>query len=156
MTRTAETPPFPVTIDTREPEHTAWTFSPDVVVTRKAMKTSDYAPTDFEDVFGIERKALGDLVACCSWERPRFVAELERFQTFDFAAIIVEASLEDVAKHVYRARVHPAAVVGSVVAFHVDHGIPTIWAGSPAAAARIAERLMRRFVAKRAEKAAAA
>jgi ERCC4-type nuclease len=140
--------PCPITIDSREPAHTAWAFSPECIVTRKALPTGDYAPTGFEDRFAIERKAIGDLVACCTWERERFVRELERFAPFEFKCIIVEASIEDVARRNYRANVHPAAVVGSVLAFHIDHGVPTIWAGTPGVAARIAERMMRRFVEK--------
>jgi ERCC4-type nuclease len=141
--------PLAVTIDTREPGRTAWKFSPDVVVTRAVMASGDYAPSGCETVFALERKALGDLVACCTWERSRFVRELERLRSFAFAAIVVEASFEDVARHRYVSRVSPSAVVGSVLAFHLDFGIPTIWAGSPVAAAHIAERLMRRFVASR-------
>ena len=147
---------FPITVDTREPPETAWTFTSDCLVTRSKLDFGDYAPTGYEALFSIERKALADLVACCTWERPRFLRELEALALFDFACIIAEASLEDIAKHNYRARVHPSAVVGSVVAFHVDFGVPTIWAGSPAAAARIAERLMRRFVEKRIEREGAA
>lgn len=119
--------PLLATIDTREPLHTAWTFSSDVVVTRKTMGTGDYAPTGYEDVFAIERKALGDRVACCTWERERFVAALERMHGLEFRCIIVEATVEDVDRQIYRAKVHPSAVVGSVVAFHVDHAVPTIW-----------------------------
>jgi ERCC4-type nuclease len=150
------TAPLAITVDTREPEHTSWKFSAECTIFRKALATGDYAPSGFEDVCAIERKALGDLIACCTWERERFIAELERFVPFALKAIVVEGSLEDIARKNYRAKVHPAAVVGSVVAFHVDFGVPTIWAGSPHAAARIAERLMRRFVEKRSSTGAAA
>jgi ERCC4-type nuclease len=139
--------PFAITIDTRE--QTPWTFGDDAVITRATMPSGDYAPTGHETEFAIERKALGDLVACCTWERDRFLRELERLQAYAFKCMIVEASLDDVAQRRYRANVVPAAVVGSVVAFHVDFGVPAIWGGTPAAAARIAERMMRRFVAKR-------
>jgi DNA excision repair protein ERCC-4 len=141
---------FPITCDTRE--QTPWIFGEDTLVTRSKLDAGDYAPTGYEALFTLERKAIGDLVACCSWERERFVRELERAPDYEFFAIIVEASLEDVARHNYRANVHPSAVVGSCVAFHVDYSVPTIWAGSATAAARIAERLMRRFVEKRIER----
>ena len=145
-----------VICDTREIPRTAWQFSEDVIVTRATLASGDYAPAGFESVFAIERKALGDLVACCTWERGRFLRECERLSNYDFATIIVEASIDDVARRNYRANVHPASVIGSVVAFHIDYGIPTVWAGSPVAAARIAERLMRRFVAKRSQSEVAA
>ena len=140
--------PFMITTDTREPEHTAWKFTARCAVTRKAMATGDYAPTGFENVFAIERKALGDLVSCVGVERQRFTRELERFAPFEFRAIIVEASLADVAAHKYHSKIEPASVVGSVLSWHIDYAVPTIWAGSPRAAAGIAERLMRRFVEK--------
>ncbi|MCC6670158.1 MAG: hypothetical protein IT458_03800, partial [Planctomycetes bacterium] len=47
-------------------------------VRRTTLATGDYALAGLEHVALVERKNLGDLVACCTCWRPRFEKELER------------------------------------------------------------------------------
>ncbi|WP_437988007.1 ERCC4 domain-containing protein [Sorangium sp. So ce117] len=121
-------------------------------VNRATLSAGDYSVQGFEDRIRIERKELGDFVNCCTRERDRFVRELDKLRAFELRAIVVEASLLDVAAHRYRSRALPKAIVASAVAFHVDYGVPTIWAGDHAKAARVAEMILCRFAKKAAEK----
>jgi hypothetical protein len=61
-----------IVIDTREPEHTAWSFSQNVTTRRAALTYGDYSFLGGEDRYAIERKTLDDPVvsrpvAIASW-----------------------------------------------------------------------------------------
>jgi hypothetical protein len=73
---------------------------------------------------------------------------------FQLRAIVVEAAFDDVLAGVYRSRVRPTCVVGTLVALHADYGIPTIWAGSARNAAQVVERLLVRVWKKNVAEAA--
>jgi len=146
------TPPLVVVIDTREQR--PWQFSEGTAVVRAALSAGDYSVQGLEERVRIERKSLDDFVNCCVHQRKRFVRELEKLQAYELRAIIVEASLLDVAAQAYRSKAKPKAIVASSVAFHVDYGIPTLWAGDHRRAGRLAELLLGRF-ARRARKEAA-
>lgn len=88
------------------------------------------------------RKSLPDLVSCVVGEnRERFERELVRHQeTGRAAAIVVEAPLSAARAGTYRSLVVPASVIGSTIAWHQRHGIPTVWCDDAREAARWAER----------------
>lgn len=44
--------------------------------------------------------------------------------------------------HTYRSQVKPQSVLGSCVAWQVDHGLPILWAGDARIAARFVERML--------------
>lgn len=142
----AREPKLVVVIDTREQR--PWSFSAEVSTVRAALPAGDYSVQGLEDRIRIERKELGDFVNCCTWARERFLRELEKLRKVELRAIVVEASLLDVAAHTYRSKATPKAIVASAVAFHIDYGVPVIWAGDHEKAARIGEMMLRRFARK--------
>ncbi|MCC6557279.1 MAG: ERCC4 domain-containing protein [Polyangiaceae bacterium] len=139
-------PDLTIIIDTREQR--PWSFSEGVTTVRTALSAGDYSVQGLEDRISIERKELGDFVNCCTWERERFLRELEKLRGLEVKAIFVEASLVDVAAHAYRSKAAPKAIVASAVAFHVDYGVPVIWAGDHRRAGRLAEMFLVRFAEK--------
>lgn len=141
-----------ILIDTREQR--PWTFSPAVDVEPCTLPSGDYSITGCTDAIVIERKSLPDLVASITRERERFVDEVRRMQSYPLRCIIVEASIEAVHAGAYRSRTAPQSVIGTMLAFHVDYGCPTIWAGDASTAANVAERLLVRAWRKRAAVAA--
>jgi ERCC4-type nuclease len=136
-------PEFGVAVDSREQR--PWVFGDSVPVLTKALAAGDYAPLGFESQCVIERKSIGDFVGCVTWQRERFVRELERLQSYRFACVIVEANICDVYARRYRSRVHPNSVVGSAVAFSVDYSVPVFWASNPEHAADLALRILKRW-----------
>jgi ERCC4-type nuclease len=139
-----------IQIDPREKR--PWIFPDDVEIIRETLTTGDYSLQDFESEISIERKSLSDLVMCCaSAERERFVRAIERLAVIPCRAIIVEADLRDITAHAYRSEAHPNSIVGSVVAFFVDHGVPTFFASDARDGAALALRIFRRWWAKRLE-----
>jgi ERCC4-type nuclease len=134
---------FAVVTDTREQR--PYTFPPDVPIVVEKLDAGDLSLFGAESRVAIDRKALGDFVACCTWERERFTRELERLASYDFAAVVVEASLLDVRAKVYRAKVAPAVVVASAASFAVRYGVPVYFAGDREASADFCHRLLRSF-----------
>ncbi len=67
-----------IIIDTRE--QTPFTFAGPARVA--GLKTADYTIEGYEDIVGLERKSLDDLIACLSSQRERFERELLRARDF--------------------------------------------------------------------------
>lgn len=132
-----------ILIDTRE--QTPWSFSEAVETRTATLATGDYSLAGFEDDVVIERKTLGDLLGSITHERERFVRELRRMRSARLAVLIVEASWGDVIGRRYAADVHPNAVMGSLAAFAVKHGVNVVMAGDRETAAVIAERMLMNF-----------
>jgi ERCC4-type nuclease len=100
-------------------------------VARAALPAGDYSLPGFEDKAAIERKELGDLIACLMGaNRGRFERELARLRPYECRAVVVEASMQDVAQGRYRSDMKPHAALQSIIAFMVRFGVPFLWAGS--------------------------
>jgi len=139
--------PLPcILVDTRE--QACWQFSDRVTVQRATLSTGDYTVAGFSDRVAWERKSLTDLVGSLSQGRERFLDCCRRLRDYEHKAIIVEASVNDVLAGAYRSRMHPNSVLASVLAIHMDYGVPTIWAGDSRNAARIVEWLAVRLCTK--------
>ena len=84
-----------------------------------------------ERVLCLERKSLADLVACTVTYRERFLASCARLARFQWKAILIEATLEDIkggfGPFDIPSDVHPNAVVGTLDAIEAKFGIPIIY-----------------------------
>jgi ERCC4-type nuclease len=120
--------------DTREQR--VFTFAKyEAEVERATLPTADYSLPGFEDRVGIERKELGDLIGCLMGaNRERFEKELRRLSSYELKAVVVEASMRDVADGLYRSEMKPHAVLQSVLAFQVRYGVPFLFCGDRAGA----------------------
>jgi len=144
--------PLVILQDTRE--QTPWRFSNDCNVQIVTLTEGDYSMQGFSARVRVERKSLADLVGSITTGRERFLDECRRLTAFEFRLLVVESSVEAVLAHAYRSQTNPQSVLGSVIALHVDYGLPCIWAGDARNAANIVERLFRRIAAKGEERAA--
>jgi ERCC4-type nuclease len=111
---------------------------------RRALIAGDYALDGRENQLVIERKSLDDYVSSVIRTRERFLRELEVLATCSMPYIVVEASLDDVNEHRYRAGIHPNAVLGATWAIIVDYGVPVFFAGDRQLACRFGEGLLLR------------
>ena len=95
------------------------------------MKTGDDTVEEMERVLSLERKSLADLVACTVTYRERFLASCARLARFEWNAILIETTLEDIkggfAQFGIPSDVHPNAVVGTLDAIEAKFGIPIIY-----------------------------
>lgn len=119
---------------------------------RAKLPTGDYSLVGFEDKISIERKELNDLISCLmndskndTFNRDRFERELLRGMEFDYFAVVVEASLLDIANGNYWSKMLPSSAVQSILAFSVRYKLPIFFADNRAYAARVTESLLLKY-----------
>lgn len=122
-------PPLSIVVDTREQAPYGFERFP-VEIVRAGLPTGDYSLSGQESRAAIERKNLDDLIGCLTVGRDRFERELDRARSLACFAVVVEASMEDVARHRYTSRMAPHSALQSILAFQVRYGVPFVWAGS--------------------------
>lgn len=133
-----------VVVDTREQE--PYAFDPAfVTVTRQALPAGDYSLPGYEASIAIERKSLADFVASVIRERARFLRELRTLGEYDLGCVVVEGSIEDIARRRYRSGANPNAVLGAMLSIIVDHGVPVFCCGDRQHACRFVEGLLSRY-----------
>lgn len=117
--------------DSREQLPFSFAKWPDVQVHRASLPTGDYSLAGCEQVAAIERKTLDDLVGCLMGDnRDRFKKELARARGFELFVVVVEASLEDVARGRYKSQMKPQAALQTVTAFFVRFQVPFMFCGN--------------------------
>jgi len=132
--------------DTRE--QAPFTFGGyDCEVEAGTLTTGDYSLAGLADRCAVERKSLDDLLGCLTGEgRERFERELARAAGLDCFAVVVEASMQDMAEGRYRSKMKPHAALQSVLAFTVRYGVPFIWAGTRAGAEYATFHFLRHYL----------
>lgn len=135
-----------ILIDTRE--QAPFSFQRFSIETERAtLPAGDYSIPGFEDRASIERKEINDLVGCLKGEnRDRFERELSKLRMYELAAVVVEASLDDLSKGRYRSEMKAHAVLQSVFAFQVRYRVPFIWAGNRAGGEYVTYSLLEKFL----------
>ena len=113
-----------VAIDSREQKPYRFPHS-----TVKTLPTGDYSVVGLEGEIGIERKTKEDAYASLGLGRARFERELVRLSRFDFAAIVIEASLPAFLEAPAFSRMAPKAAACSIVAWSVKYGVHVFFAG---------------------------
>lgn len=79
------------------------------------LDTGDYAIKGLEHVARVERKSLGDLVACVGRERERFEREVQRLIGFEVRVLVVESTWPAVEMGQWLGKITPEAVIGSLI-----------------------------------------
>lgn len=115
--------------DTREQDPYSFERFPDVEVVTGTLESGDYSLPGAEHLAAIERKTLDDLTGCLTKERERFEKELHRLRPYHLKAVIVEATLQDLARGYYKSQLNPQSALQSVIAFQVRYA-PFVWAGN--------------------------
>jgi ERCC4-type nuclease len=147
---------FTIIQDTRE--QTPWTFrgykcdapyqDRDLVVPVKVagLKTGDYSLEGFENKICIERKSLADLYSTLGSGRERFKAEFQRMQSYDYAAVVIEADwLQICADPPERSKLKPKCVMRTLLAWSQRYGVHIHAASCAGFAERLAFRLLQRY-----------
>jgi DNA excision repair protein ERCC-4 len=128
-----------IIIDTRE--QLPYDFAAES--TRAALKTGDYSLAGMESLVAVERKSLNDFVSCITTERGRFERELCRADHLDRFWIVIESSLTRIEQGLYRSKVNPESVLGTLAAWSNRHKVSFVFADNRQSAAKMTERLLR-------------
>ena len=116
---------------------------PAMDVEQTRLDVGDYSIKGFDDVFAVERKSLDDLARSVGTDRKRFEAEIERAQSLDNFAVVIEATKTDAYKGRYYSKIHPNAVMGTVKKWPLKYGrLDFVWASDREGAKQETLRLL--------------
>jgi len=132
-------------VDSREQAPLQFTRLPTITA---GLVTADYSIAGLEDLFGVERKSIADLVGSVTRERERFERELARLRGYEFRRLLVIGTRDDVASGRYASQANPKAVLASVDTFEVRYSTPVVWEPDAAVAAALIERWACYFAAE--------
>lgn len=133
-------PAFVVAVDTREQRPYRFPLSE-----VKTLATGDYSIIGLEDRVAIERKTKEDAYSSLGQGRPRFERELQRLSRFDYAAIVIEASLPEFLQAPAFSRMNPKAAAASIVAWSVRYRVCVFFAGDRRHGNALTRQLLEKF-----------
>jgi DNA excision repair protein ERCC-4 len=141
---------IPAICDSREQR--PWTFDSETFSVEVAgLKAGDYSLKGMETRVAVERKSLNDLLGSITHGRVRFQRELQLLRSYEHAALIVEASWEQIelgswplVKGKPCSAVHPNSVAGTLVSIHTRY-VPVLLAGDRLGGQSLCARLLRRW-----------
>lgn len=148
--------PYTIIVDTREQAGYKFTgfradsrrgYAPLVVpIEMAALKSGDYSLKGFEGRVAVERKSKADAYSTFSQGRERFENELERLATMDFAAVVIEATLQsclnDPPPHT---KFTKKSFYRSYIAWMVRYRLPFIFCPTRTEAERTTLRILERW-----------
>ena len=135
--------PFTIQVDSREQTPLDFFGWPVVV---EGMDSGDYSIAGCADRVAIERKgSLGDLFACVGRERERFERCLDRLSKLDYAALLIEASFDEVLAGFDRSEIAGATAIGSILAWSVAGRLPVFFVPGRRNAAACVSKLLSKW-----------
>ena len=132
-----------IIVDTRE--QLPYEFLEEDDVTIATLATGDYSLVGCEDRITIERKRLSELWTITGRNRARFEREIQRMTKFEYAAIVVESSIEEVMKGHTLSTVPTTAVINSLISWSIRHDVHIWWAGDRLHGMAVTRSLLKRF-----------
>ena len=112
------------------------------------LSVGDYSVCGLEDHIAIERKELNDLIGCLTTDRERFEKELFKGKALDYFALVIEASLSDLANGHYRSQMGSKSAIQSLLAFSVRYRLPVFFCENRKYGQRITESLLLKYCRK--------
>ena len=104
----------------------------------------------------VERKSLIDLMGCVGNGRDRFERELDALRKYDYRAIVVEATLDDILRGHERSQVSGRAAATSLMGWSVRFECQVWLAENHRRAAGVCQRLLEEFAVEHLRKQNAA
>jgi DNA excision repair protein ERCC-4 len=132
---------LPLVVDSRE--QLPYEFAGATV---KALPSGDYSLDGMEHRVAIERKTLADAYGSLGRGRRRFEREMERLSKLDFAAVVIEATLEEFLRGAAYSQLNPKSAINSLIAWTVRFRIPVFFAGNRRYARSLTYRLLEKFL----------
>jgi ERCC4-type nuclease len=97
----------------------------------------------------------GLTISCVTVARERFLEQMQRLARYPVRALVIESDWHELSRGLYRSKVSPMSVTGTLLAVMVDYAIPVLLCGTPEEAGAAVERILRRVVRKQTEERAA-
>jgi ERCC4-type nuclease len=93
----------------------------------------------------IERKSKEDLFSSLGRNRDRFEREVRRMAEYDYAAIVIEASLEDLLEPPPFSCMSPRVVIRTLLSWSVRYGLHVLFVGSRRCGQALTHRLLLKY-----------
>jgi ERCC4-type nuclease len=110
----------------------------------QGLPIGDYGLLNFSDI-AIERKSVDDLIGSLTKGRDRFEKELQKGSQIPYFALVIEASLSDLASGQYRSNVLPKSIVQSLLSWSVKYNTRVFFAGSREFSERVTLSLLLKY-----------
>ncbi len=110
-----------------------------------ALSIGDYSIVGLENYIAIERKELNDLINCLTTGRDRFEKELFKGKALDYFALVIEASLSDLANGHYRSQMEPKSAIQSLLAFSIRYRLPIFFCENRKYGQRVTASLLLKY-----------
>lgn len=116
------------------------------VVEAATLQTGDYSLAGLTDHIALERKSLADLTGTLTRGRERFQRECERGRGLDYFGLVIEASMEDVARHRYQSQMTPQSLLQTLAAWSIRYGLHIHWCGNRAGGEYMVFSLLQKYL----------
>lgn len=110
-----------------------------------ALRSGDYSLFGFEQRVAIERKSLADIFSSVGGQRKRFEKEVQRLAAMEYAAVVIEATLEECLAPQPYSQMNPKAVVNTLLAWSVKYRLAVFFAGNRRFGRAVTYRLLEKF-----------
>jgi ERCC4-type nuclease len=114
---------FILVMDTREQAPLFRRPPSGLTITSRCLQNGDYSIQGFEDKFFIERKQTSDFMSYIGKERLKTQDKLSRLSSYDFAALIIEASEWDLLSPQLYSKLTPETVRQSICSFRIRYNL---------------------------------
>jgi len=134
---------FTIITDTREQKPYRW----DTPAERGTLKAGDYSVKGLEDRIAIERKSLIDAYGTFGKGRERFQRELEKLAGYEYAAVVIEATMLQALRppENFRSSFNPKSFNRSWIAWAQRYGVHFMFCGGRELAQRQVYIMLERF-----------
>ncbi len=129
-----------IAVDTREQQ--PYRFPRQEVVT---LQTGDYSIIGLEDQVAVERKTKEDAFSSLGRDRDRFEREVGRLSRFNYAAIVIESSLQYFLQRPAFSCMNPKAALNSLIAWSVRYRINVFFAGDRRHGSALTRRILEMY-----------
>lgn len=137
-----------IVIDSRE--QLAYEF-PNQATKVAVLPCGDYSLEGGEHLVAIERKTIGDVIACLTTGRERFERELHRGKALEYFCLVLECSLGELVNGRYHSKMNPNSAMQSLLAFSIRYRLPVFFCENRQYGQRITESVLLKY-AREAEK----
>ena len=128
---------FVIVVDTREQR--PYCFKDAVT---KALTAGDYSVEGMEDRVAVERKSKIDAYASLGKDRARLKREFERLSEYDYAAMVIEASLSDFLRPPGFSQMRPSSAINTLISWSVKYGVHIFFSDSRHLARALTYRIL--------------
>jgi len=137
-------------IDTREKNALPFRFGSENTIEIKKLEVGDYSLRDYEDKIAIERKSPGDLFGTLGGGNKRFKKELERAMDYEYFAIIIEGSYEEILNKDFEGSHHSQMrgyIITSILfTLHVKYGVNVFFCNGRRQSVKIINEIFKAYM----------